>query len=197
MNEMMEQDRFIGWMAVPPEDSATEAMLTTGTMDPSKSAMFLPARYSVDDVHEFRYRDTPKDGFATQTTTSKGTGTVYLPVSGMLMCDLKKLICDIANVGGGYNDWKDKLTVTQTSDVPGFVPKTEEGSPTLAIPGISQELGKQLMGMSISLQDPITKTFTAPAPGPTGGPHPDGSTVTLKLTLSSKPAVKAGAAAAK
>jgi hypothetical protein len=198
LDEMGEQDRFIGWMASPPDsDPATEAMLAGGKMDLSKSAMFLPATYSVDDTHQSRYRDRPEDGFATQTTLSRGTGTVYAVLSGMLMCDLKKLVCDVVNVSGGYNSFTDMLTVTTTSDVPGFVPTTERRAPDLMLPGISQALQKQLSGMSISLQDPFMKTFTAPAPDATGGPAADGSTVTLKLTLSSKPAPKAGAAAKK
>lgn len=187
ITEMGEPDRFVGWMAAPDPDAAEDAVANP---DPAKNPMFLPVSYTVDDVHRFRYRDSPDQGWGTQTTTTKGTGTAYIPISGMMLCDLKKLVCDVVNVPGGYNEGKDRLTVAQTSDVPGFEPKTEQTSPSLAIPGINTELGKALSGMSISLVDPISKTFTVPAQGPTGGPHPDGSTVTLKLTVSSAPAPK-------
>jgi hypothetical protein len=186
MTELSEQDRFVGWMASPPEMDGMEETITSGKLDPSKNPMFVPARYTVDDVEQSRYRDSPADGFGTNTTIIKGSGSVYAALSGMVLCDLKKLVCDIANIPGGFNDWTDKLTTSTTSDVPGFEPKKEPRSPSLGIPQISQALGKQLTGMTISLQDPFSKTFTAPGPGPTGGDSTDGTTVTMKVTLSSK-----------
>jgi hypothetical protein len=194
--ELSDQDRFVGWMASPDTEGAEET-ITSGKMDLAKSPMFLPARYAVDDVEHFRFRDQPTDGFGTSTTVTKGTGTIYAPVSGMLICDLKNLTCDIANIAGGFNDGPDKLIASTTSDVPGVEPKKDERSPSLTVPGISEALGKQLTGMTISLQDPFTKTFTAPGPGRTGGDSTDGTTVTMKVTLSSKSAVPAAAPAAK
>ena len=72
--EMMEQGRFIGWMAVPPDDPATEAQMTTGKLDLAKNAMFLPVKFSIDDVQQFRHRDAPSEGWGTETRTSKGRG---------------------------------------------------------------------------------------------------------------------------
>ena len=191
VTEMGDPERFVGWMATPDPDAAEDAVANP---DPAKNPMFLPVSYAVDDVHRSRYRDSTDQAWGTGTTTTKGTGTAYIPLGGMMLCDLEKLVCDIANVAGGYNGGKDRLTVAQTSDVPGFEAKTEQTSPELALPGISAALAKQLSGMSISLVDPITKTFTAPAPGPLGEPNVDGSMVTLKLTVSSRPAPKAAPA---
>ena len=179
--EFSEQDRFVGWMASPDVEGMEQAI---GQADLSKNPMFVPARYTVDDVEQSRYRDSPADGFGTNTTIIKGSGTVYAAVSGMVICDLKKLVCDIANIPGGFNDGTDTLSASTTSDVTGFVPKKEPRSPSLGIPQISQALGKQLTGMSFSLQDPYSKTFTAPGTGPTGSP--EGTTVTMKVTLASK-----------
>ncbi len=55
--EMMEQGRFIGWMAMPPADPAVEEQVTTGKLDLAKNPMFLPVEFSIDDVRQFRYRD--------------------------------------------------------------------------------------------------------------------------------------------
>ena len=37
---MMEQGRFIGWMATPPADPAVEQQLTTGKLDLAENVMF-------------------------------------------------------------------------------------------------------------------------------------------------------------
>ena len=193
--EYSEQERFVGWMASPPEMEGMEETITSGKLDPSKSPMFLPVKYTVDDVEQSRYRDSPADGFGTTTTLIKGSGNVYAALSGMLICDLKKLVCDVANIPGGYNDFADKLTASTTSDVPGFERNETERSPSLGIPQVSPALGKQLTGMTISLQDPFTKTLTAPGQGSVG--DTDATTVTMKVTLSSKSWTPPAAPAAK
>jgi hypothetical protein len=180
----MEEGRCIGWMSAPPDDAATEAMLTSGKVDMSKSAMFLPVEYSIDDVAQFRYRDTPADGFATETTTSKGKGLAYIARSGMVMCDLKSMTCDLNNVVLSYNS-TDVLNVTKTSDVPGFETKKETVGPELLIPKIPDDVAKTLAGFAITLPVPITKALS--------GSLVDG-TVSVKMTLSAKPAGKAAKA---
>ena len=181
--EYSDADRFVGWMA-SPDMEGMEDSLTSGKLDLAKSPMFLPVKYTVDDVEQSRYRDSPADQFGTDTAIIKGSGTVYASVSGMVICDLKKLVCDIANIPGGFNDGTEKLTASTTSDVPGFEAKKEPRSPSLGVPQISQALGKQLTGMPFSLQDPFSKTFTAPGQSPNG--DTDGTTVTMKVTLASK-----------
>src|SRR5262245_23230018 len=43
--EMIEEGRFVGWMASPPEDPDTEAMLASGKLDLSRSHLFLPVEF--------------------------------------------------------------------------------------------------------------------------------------------------------
>ncbi|HET6372151.1 MAG TPA: hypothetical protein VFG76_02515 [Candidatus Polarisedimenticolia bacterium] len=188
--EMIEQDRFIGWMAAPPDGSEAEEALTTGKLDYAKSPMFVPAEFSVDDVSQFRYRDDPAAGWGTNTTTSKGRGSVYLMKSGMLMCDLKKMTCDINNVSLSYTDGSDVVTVSTTSDVAGFEPKREASGPRLHLPNPSPELVKRLTGFAITLSDPMTVTFSGSPVSASDG-EGEGSNVTIKVTMSSRPAAKA------
>lgn len=191
--EMMEQGRFIGWMAVPPDDPAAEEQLTTGKIDLAKNPAFLPAEFSVDDVQQSRYRDQPTDGWGTQTRVSKGQGIVYIARSGMIMCDLKKMTCDINNAAlSNFYEDKDLLTVNTTSDVPGFEAKQETEVPGLRLPKLSGSLTKKLSGFPITLPDPIILTFSGPPATPQGG-EGDGSIITMKVTLSAKPPARAAA----
>lgn len=193
MSAAMEQGRCIGWMAAPPDDAAVEEALMTGTVDMAKNPMFLPVEFSIDDVHQFRYRDSPSAGFATETTISKGCGIAYMMLSGMMLCDVKSLVCDLNNALTGYQDGTDLVTVTKTSDVPGFEATKETVGPARLLPTVPKDMLKQLLGFTITLPEPITKVFKGPAT--TGDASPGGATVTVKLTLSAKAAAKAAAGA--
>ena len=185
-NAGMEAGRCIGWMATMPDDAAAGEPPTAGTLDLSKSPVFLPMEYSIDDVTQRRYRDTPSEPFGTETTTSKGKGVAYFARGGMLMCDLKTMTCDLNNVLLNYYSGTDVVNVTRTSDVPGFEAKREMVGPELLIPKIPDDLGKQLTAFAVTLPVPITKVLS--------GSLKDG-TVTVKMTLSAKPASKAPAGA--
>lgn len=189
--EMIEAGRFTGWMASPPEAAldAGDLMeeMMSGRMDMSKNPMFLPAEFAVDDEVQFRYRDYPSQGFATQTTTTKGRGQVYTSLSGMLMCDLTKMTCDINNILFQFSQDKDAIAVTTSSDVPGFEGKTETRSPTNALPKLPQALVARLTALPLKLPLPMTVTFSEPAgddnlpPGSAAGDV--APVVTLEVTL--------------
>jgi hypothetical protein len=136
--------------------------MTNPSADSSKNPMLVPAEYSVDDVHQFRYRDTPDAGFATDTTTSKGRGLVYVGRSGMLLCDLKTMACDLNSVSMGYQNGTDLLTVSKTSDVPGFTPKRETAGPALKLPKVPIDIQSLLNGLPPTPL-PMTKVLTGPA----------------------------------
>jgi hypothetical protein len=105
----------------------------------------------------------------------------------MMMCDLKKMTCDLNNVMlSNFYEYKDLLTVNNTSDVPGFEAKQETEAPGLRLPKLSESLVKKLSGVPITLPDPITLTFSGAPASPQGG-EGDGSVITMKVTLSSKP----------
>ncbi len=156
--------------------------------------MFLPVEFSIDDVHQFRYRDAPSQGWGTETRTSKGRGIAYISSSGMLTCDLKKMTCDINNVLMDYQDGSDLVTVTSASDVPGFVAKRETVGSRLLLPKVSESLARRLAGFTITLPEPITTTFSGPGSAVAQGGDGAGTRVTVKVTLSPKSAAKAAAA---
>ena len=188
MEEQMEEGRCMGWAATPPDDPALAEKLTTGKMDMATNPMFAPGEYSVDDVSHFRFRDTPRDTFATQTTTYKGKGVAYAVRTGMVLCDFKKLTCDVNNVSFEGQEG-DALTTTTTSDVPGFVPKEEKGDPRLMLPLVPQEAVSKLMGLPLSLSGSSTTTFSVPGKFQ-NFPGPD---LVVKVTLSPRSGGKAGA----
>jgi len=190
LSEAMEQGRCMSWSVTMPDDAAMEAAMTNPSADLSKNPMLVPAEYSVDDVHQFRYRDTPDTGFATDTTTSKGRGLVYVGRSGMLLCDLKKLACDLNSVSMGYQNGTDLLTVSTTSDVPGFTPKRETEGPALKLPKVPKDIQSLLNGLPLMLPLPMTKVLTGPANTGEGRPGAGSAKVTIKLTLSAQPAAK-------
>jgi hypothetical protein len=180
-SEAMEQGRCIGWTPGPLDDAALEAQLKTGKLNLPGNPNYVLVEFSIDEVSRFRYRDTPTTGFATETTTTKGKGLVYMLRSGMLLCDIKKLACNLSNAVTGYVDATDLVTTTKTSDVPGIEATTETSGPALLLPSLSNEMERQLTGFTITLPQPITKTLSGPASDGEG-------TVTVKLTFSPKPA---------
>jgi hypothetical protein len=190
---ILEPGRCVGWMS-SPDTAALEEQLTTGKVVMAGNPMYSPVDFSIDDVIQFRYRDTSATRFATETTTSKGRGVAYAMRSGMLTCDLQKMTCDLNNLSGGYFDGTDLVTVSNVSDVPGFEAKRETVGASMSIPKIPQEVASQFVGLSITLPEPITKTFTGPTKAADGNSGARGVTVTVKLTLSSKPGSKAAAA---
>jgi hypothetical protein len=155
--------------------------------------MFAAGEFSVDDVSHSRYRDDTDHGYATHTTTYKGSGVAYVPKSGMLLCDFKSMKCDLANVmfGGGSGD---QVTITSTSDVPGSETQTQKQDPELLLPQVPQEITAKLVGFPLTLSGPSTLTFTGPGKFQN---NPNGPEVVLKLTVSSKPVAKAGGAPTK
>lgn len=190
MEEAMEEGRCMGWTAMPPDDPALAEKLTTGKLDLSTNPMFVTGEYSVDDVTHFRFRDAPSQGFATQTTTSKGKGLAYGRRMGMVLCDFKKMTCDVANVSFEASDG-DQVTTTTSSDVPGFVPKEEKGDPRLMLPQVPQEAASKLMGLPFTPSGPSTSTFSVPGKFQNAA----GPDIVIKVSISSKPAGKTGASA--
>jgi len=188
MEDQMEEGRCMGWTAMPPDDPDLAAKISGGAIDPSTNPMFATGEYSVDDVTHSRYRDMRSQGFATETTTYKGKGRAYVMKTGMVLCDFKKMTCDVANVPFGPSDG-DQLTTTSTSDVPGFVLKEMKGDPGLMLPQVPQEAASKLTGLPLLLTGPSTTTFSVPGKFQ-NFPGPD---IVVKVTLSSKPAGKAGA----
>jgi hypothetical protein len=175
--EAMEQGHCIGWTIATPDFDAVETALTTGEMDMAGNPMYSPVEFSVDSVSQSRFRDSPATGFATETTTSKGRGTAYLMRSGMLMCDLKKMNCDLNNVFTPFQDGTDLVTVTGVSDIQRFEAFKETVGPSQHLPKVPQDLQKKMIAFPITLPQPITKVFSE-------------GTVSVKVTLSSKSATK-------
>lgn len=184
--EMMEEGRFIGWTVAAPDDPGLDEQIASGNLDPSRNPMFLPVEFSIDEVLHFRHRDYPSAPWGTETRTSKGRGLAYISRSGMLICDLKKMICDI-NILLDYGGGTDLVTVTTTSDVPGFVERRETTGPELLLPKIPEDVAGRLAGFAITLPEPVTVTFSGPSSDPAAGSK---SAVTVKVTLSPKPAPK-------
>lgn len=189
MDEAMEQGRCMGWTVNIPEDPGLADQITSGKMDLSRNPMFAPTQYSVDDVIQSRFRDDASQGWATETRTYKGNGTTYVVRSGMLLCDFKKMICDLSGitVGGQLGD---AVTITTTSDVPGFETKKETQDPALLLPKIPQEIADKLAGWPLTLPAPSTVTFSGPGEIQQINARP---LVTVKMTVFSKPAAKSGA----
>jgi hypothetical protein len=188
MEEAMEQGRCIGWAAeTPMDDAALEALSRGKPVDITKSRMFVPVEYSIDDVARSRFRDRPEQGFGTSTRTSKGRGTVYAGRSGMLLCDTKRMTCDLGGFILNFNDGPDRVTVNTTSDVPGMESSTESTGPSHLLLTLSEDQMKKLVGFSFTLPEPSSVTVTETKAD-------SGDTVTFKMTLSSKPPAKSPSA---
>ena len=182
MEEAMEQGRCIGWSAQPPDD-ALEGLSSGKPMDISKNPMFVPVEYSIDDVSRGRYRDRTDQAFGTTTRVSKGRGTVYAGLNGMLLCDTKRMTCDLGSFILNFHDGADRTTVNTTSDVPGFEPTTESTEPSHLLITMSEAGLKKLVGFPFTLPEPSSVTATETK-------AETGDVVTLKMTLSSKPPAK-------
>lgn len=191
IEEMTEAGRFTGWMASPPESDAAVEQVTSGHVDPATNPMFVPVDFAVNDTIRRRYRDSPSTGFATDTYTMKGSGKVYGALSGMLLCDLKKMTCDVNNVLFNFNEDKDKVTVVTTSDFPGFESRTEINAPPNYLPNLPPALTARLSALPLKLPLPSAAAFSEPAgdqnfpPGSAPGDH--APVVTLKVILSATP----------
>lgn len=185
--EAMEEGRCMGWSYMAPDDPSIMEAMTSGKADLSKNPMFARGEFSVDDMTQYRSRDTSTVVFATETRTYKGRGAAYVPKSGMLLCDFNKMICELQGVtlGGGNGD---QVTITTTSDVPGFVPRKETQDPELLLPQVPQEIVKKMAGFPLTLPGPSTLTFSGPGTYQNGA----GPDVVVKMTVSSKPAPKGG-----
>ena len=185
--QMMEAGRFIGWMASPSEEQAAVAMaqLESGKVDPATNPTMLPVEYAIDDVAQRRYQEDPSVAATTQTYTMKGKGTAYIPLSGMVLCDLTKMTCDINNVLLRLSEGTDRIVTTLNSDQRGFDSRTENETPQRFMPELPASIASWFKAFPITLPLPATHTFTARAPdlsisGPIGEPGP---LVSLKVTL--------------
>jgi hypothetical protein len=189
ISDAMAPGRCTGWAFNVPDDPGVMDQMVSGKLDMSKNPMFSTARYTVDDTLLHRYRDDPEDSFATQTRTYKGNGVTYVNRNGMLLCDLKSMICDLSAVALG-GQLGDKVTITTTDTVPGSQTMKEEQDPQLLLPTIPKEISEKLTGWPLTLPGPSAVTFSAP--GDVYGTQGK-ATVTLKLTVSSRPAANGGA----
>ena len=178
MEDAMEQGRCTAWSAQPPAEEDMEKLI--GMTDLSKNPMFLPVQYSIDDVSQARLLQD-LNGSAMTTMTSKGQGVVYVGRSGMLLCDAKRMACDLNGVTFDFQDGADRVTVTTTSDAPGSETKREMHPPARMLPRLPATIVQKLTGFTLTLPEPSTVTFSAP------DPERKNQQVTLKLTLSSKP----------
>ena len=192
MEEQMEEGRCMGWTAMMADDPEMMDKLMAGKIDVSANPALVPGEYSIDDVSHSRFRDMPDQGFATQTTTYKGKGRAYGRRTGMVLCDFKKMTCDINNISFEAGDG-DPVTISSTSDVPGFEPKQEKGDARLLLPQVPQEAVSQLLKVPFTLSGPSTKTFTVPGKVQSN-PGPD---IVIKVTISPRSAGKPAAAASK
>jgi hypothetical protein len=186
MEQAMEQGRCMGWSFSVPDDPGVVDQAMSGKMDLSKNPMFVPARYSVDDVIRSRYRDEASDAWATGTRTLKGSGSTFVAKSGMMLCDFKTMTCDLSGITFG-TQLGESVTITTTSDVPGSEVQKQTQEPHLLVPQIPGEISAKLAGFPLTLPGPSTLAFSGPgeATGINGRPM-----VTFKMTVSSRPAGK-------
>jgi hypothetical protein len=189
MEEAMEEDRCMGWSYMAPDDPSIMEAVTSGKADLSKNPMFARGEFSVDDMTRFRSQDESTKTFTTETSTYKGSGVAYVPRSGMLLCDFKKMTCELSGVTiEGSNG--DLVTVTSTSDAPGSTPGKETQDPRLLLPQIPEEIVKKMTGFPLTLPDPSTVTFTAPGTYRNAA----GPDVVVRMTISSRSTARAGPA---
>ena len=188
--ESMEEGRFIGWMAAPPDDPEFMEKIMAGKLDMASNPTFTPAEFSIDDEVHHRSRDFPSEPFGTTLDqTIKGHGKAYTSKGGMVACDLKMMICDINGIlEDGYSDGTDLVTITEMSSYPGDQGKSRTMGPDMMLPKISEALANRLAGIKFSLHGPITTSFSEPYRDTyllhvPGGADP-APVVTVKVTVS-------------
>ena len=161
--EMMEEGRYIGWMAAPPDDLSFMEQVVAGKLDISRNPMFVPVEFRIDDEVHHRSRDFPSEPFGTtHDQTIKGRGKAYTSKDGVVACDLKIQICDISGILVGYTDGTDLVTIAEMSSYPGDQGKSSTMGPDMMLPKISEALGKRLAGIKFKLSGPITTSFSEP-----------------------------------
>ena len=161
--EMMEEGRYIGWMAAPPDDPSFMEQVVAGKLDISRNPMFVPVEFRIDDEVHHRSRDFPSEPFGTtHDQTIKGRGKAYTSKDGVVACDLKIQICDISGILVGYTDGTDLVTIAEMSSYPGDQGKSSTMGPDMMLPKISEALGKRLAGIKFKLSGPITTSFSEP-----------------------------------
>jgi hypothetical protein len=189
--EMMEEGRYIGWMAALPDDPDFMEKMMTGELDVASNPTFVPVEFRIDDEVHHRSRDFPSEPFGTShDQTIKGHGKAYISKDGIVSCDLKRKICDISGLLGGYTDGTDLVTITEISSYPGDQGKSRTMNPASMLPEIAEAPGDQLAGIKFELPGLITKSFSEPyhetylALGADAEP-----VVTVSVTVSPKPAL--------
>lgn len=162
--EMLEEGRYIGWMAAPPDDPAFLAKMATGNLDVASNPTYFPVEFTIDDEEHHRSRDFPSEPFGTtRDQTIKGIGKAYVSRDATVVCDLKAQICDIVGLlQSGYTDGTDVVTIAEMSSYPGDQGKSSTIGPEMMLPRIGETLGKRLAGIKFPLSGPITTTFSEP-----------------------------------
>lgn len=162
--EMLEEGRYIGWMAAPPDDPAYLEKMTTGNLDAARNPLFAQVEFSIDDEEHHRSRDFPSEPFGTTSDrTIKGRGKAYVNKDGSVVCDLKRKICDIVGLlYSGYTDGTDLVTIAEKSSYPGDQGRSETIGPDMMLPRIGETLGKRLAGITFQSSGPIFTSFSEP-----------------------------------
>lgn len=162
--EMLEEGRYIGWMAAPPDDPAFLAKMATGNLDVASNPTFVRVEFTIDDEEHHRSRDFPSEPFGTtRDRTIKGRGKAYTSRDATVVCDLKRQVCDIVGLlGSGYTDGTDLVTIAEMSSYPADQGKSSTIGPDMMLPKIGETLGNRLAGIKFQSSGPITTSFSEP-----------------------------------
>ena len=195
--EMLEEGRYMGWMAAVPDDPSFLEQVMAGKLDISRNPMFVSVEFQIDDEVHQRSRDFPSQPFGTtHDQTIKGRGKAYTSKDGVVACDLKMMVCDISGILGEYTDGTDLVTIAEMSSYPGDQGKSRTMGSDLMLPKISEALGKRLTGIKFKASGPISTSFSEPYRDtyllnvPAGAEDP-APIVTVNVTVSPKPALDA------
>ncbi|MCC7414391.1 MAG: hypothetical protein IT495_22440 [Gammaproteobacteria bacterium] len=194
-NEMMEEGRYIGWMAAPPEDPSVMEQIMAGKLEISKDPTSVPVEFRIDDEAHQRSRDFPSQPFGTTSDkTIQGSGKVYTSKGGVVACDLKMKICDISGFLATYTDGTDLVSIAEMSSYPGDRGRSLTRDPAMMLPRIGPALGQRLAGIEFESSGPISTSFSEPYPDrdqindiPVGADS--ALIVTVKVTVSPRPAL--------